>query len=257
VPNFAVLVLSCDKYSDLWDGFFSLFFRNFNYDAKLYLANNFKKYQYKDKSIEIINCGEDKNWSNHLISALKHLNEDFIFIILEDLYIVECIKKEEIFKVIEFSIAENIQHLKYSAFPVGDLGFKKGYKKYSPGMPYSVSVCGIWNKNYLLSLLLDGESAWDFEINGSYRSKFSNERFYCPIKPLIDYINMVEKGRWVLENVEKAKKLGIEIDLGRRLIKGRFAYSVVNYYFNLVVWLIPYNYRIKFVGIIKKLLASY
>ncbi len=257
MPSFAVLILSCDKYSDLWDGFFTLFFRNFNYECKIYLANNYKDFIHKEKYIEVLNCGEDKNWSNHFLKALVNIKEDFVFVILEDLFIIETVNNKEIDNLLNFTFKYNIQYIKYFAFPMGDYNFKHGFKKYSPGMPYSVSVCGIWNKDYLMSLLLDGETAWDFEINGSYRSKFSNERFYCPSKPLFSYLNMVEKGRWVLKNVDEAKKHGVKIDLSRRPVRGRLWYAAVNYYFNLVVRLVPFEWRLKCTDFIKKILVSY
>lgn len=255
--SISVLVLSCDKYSDLWDGFFSLFFKNFNYEIKIYLANNLRDFNFKDRSITVLNCGEDKNWSNHLLNALNCIDEDFIFIILEDLFIINNIKNSDISKLINFAFENNIQHLKYTSFPMGDIQFKDGYKKYSAGMPYSVSVNGIWNKKYLMSLLLDGESAWDFEINGSYRSKFSNERFYCPTLPLFTYLNMVEKGKWVLKNVAKAQKLGIKINIDGRGHRRKINYSLLNSYFNFVIRFVPYRYRVKFIGLIKKILISY
>lgn len=257
MTNISVLVLSCDKYSDLWDGFFSLYFKNFDFKCKVYLANNKLKYNFRDYSINLLNCGEDKNWSNHLLNALNLIEDDYIFIILEDLYILDYVEKSKIAKLFNFAINNKVQHLKYLAFPIGDIPLNNGYFKYSPGMPYSVSVCGIWNKKYLQSLLLDGESAWEFEINGSYRSKYSNKNFMSPAQPILKCLNMVEKGYWVKSNVKKIQNQGIYINLKTRKVKNNISYKIINFYFDFVINFIPFKYRIKIIDILKKLTITY
>ena len=62
--NLAVLVISCDAYSDLWSPFFKLYFRYWS-DNKFdtFLLSNFKKYS--DSRVGSIIVGEDKSWSNN------------------------------------------------------------------------------------------------------------------------------------------------------------------------------------------------
>ncbi|MCX8008474.1 MAG: hypothetical protein N3A54_02085 [Patescibacteria group bacterium] len=79
----AILVLSCDKYSDLWDPFFDLFKRYWkDCPFPVYLGSNTKKYS--DGSIKTILSGSPKDWSTDLLNIVDKIREEFLFIWLED-----------------------------------------------------------------------------------------------------------------------------------------------------------------------------
>jgi hypothetical protein len=130
------------------------------------------------------------------------------------------------------------------------------YSRYEPGMPYLTSVCGIWDKAYLRSLLIDGENAWDFEINASYRAKYNGEFFYALNTPLFFYRNMVEKGGWIKPNYQWALENKIPITPDVRPVKNAVPYYLKKWYFELVLAL-PWRWRLKLGNLIKKLLIVY
>ena len=72
--DFAILILSCDKYSDAWDPFFALF-RKFWPDCpyKVYLATNELKPEVS--GVHIIASGKPKNWSDDTLAVLKQIQE--------------------------------------------------------------------------------------------------------------------------------------------------------------------------------------
>lgn len=256
--QFAVLVISCDKYSDLWEPFFQLFFKNWDTEGyKIYLGSNTKKCEIKN----IINllAGDDVDWSTGLKKILTQIPEKYIFLWLEDLFLIEKVNKDQLNSICEFMSKNDAKHIHFT-YPAlkpdriinGDFGF------YEKGMPYCVNVFGLWEKLYLQNLLLEGESPWNFEIMGSYRASYS-DGFYCVCKPFFNYINTVEKGLWFPDKLKICQDLGLNIDLSKRgvlaggyLVKSKIQMLVFN-----LIKLIKWKHRIRIMNFLRKLLISY
>ena len=83
--KFAILVVSCDKYSDLWNPFFKSFFRFWPYcPFDIYFLSNYK---YANISkIRNLLIGEEIPWSDNLYESLNYLRKDYIFFFLDDLF---------------------------------------------------------------------------------------------------------------------------------------------------------------------------
>jgi len=251
-----LVVLSCDKYADLWKGFFHQWKKFMPIPLHIYLITNYKDFELKDDlKVEVINTGEDPDWSTSLIFGLNQIKEDKIFLILEDLFISESINPQEFLEMFDFCRSQDAQHIKYLANPLGELRVEN-FLKYTPGMPYLVSVCGLWDREYLLSLLIPGESPWDFEVNASYRARYSAERFYSPTKPLLKYKNMVEKGAWIKKSLQWALDNKIPITPKERSIRNNSIFNLKRVYFELMMKF-PWRIRLRISAICKKLLASY
>lgn len=83
--DISVLVVSCDKYSDLWGPFFTLFWRYWTVPScKVYLGSNYLIYN--DPRVETIAIGEDKNWSHGLIEIVSKIDTPYIILMLEDFF---------------------------------------------------------------------------------------------------------------------------------------------------------------------------
>ena len=75
--NLDILVISCDAYSDVWDIFFKSFHKQWvDCPIKLYLLTNNKSYN--SHHANTIKVGEDISWSDNLLRAIKHLNNDYV-----------------------------------------------------------------------------------------------------------------------------------------------------------------------------------
>lgn len=83
--DISVLIVSCDKYSDLWKPFFTLFWRYWpNSSFKVYLGSNYLVY--KDSRVKTIAIGEDKSWSQGLLDMVSRIDTPFIILMLEDFF---------------------------------------------------------------------------------------------------------------------------------------------------------------------------
>jgi len=257
IPNLAVLILSCDKYNDLWDGFYYQFAKYFKLDIPVYFASNKLTPSWSDSKVKIIHTGPEKNWGENFKRAIKQVNSQYIFITLEDLYICSEINDEGC--VLIQSILDqqsDLKHLKYSGFIQGNEEVIKGVKILEAGTPYRVTLCGIWQKNYLLSIIDDLDTPWIFELDGSIRTQ-SDKGFYSLEKPLFQSVNMVEKGYWITSSLRWALKTQIPVNPQSRPRKSFYqdlTSYIKDHYFNIMIH-VSLDRRRKILSLVKKILV--
>lgn len=206
IPNCCVLIVSCDKYSDLWQPFFylmQLYWPDCPYPV--YLSSNFLTCQIP--GITTLPIGEDHNWGSSLLTALAmpQLNEyKYLLLILDDLLIKETVETSKIIACLDFLDKSQGSYLRLVPTPPPDI-ILKGYPwlgLISPGAPYRASLqASFWKKKSLQALLKPDESPWDFEILASRRSDV-DPGYFCTAKRSIRYINSVVRGQWTQEALQ-------------------------------------------------------
>jgi len=255
--NLSILVLSCDKYSDLWEPFFECFFRYWP-DCKfpIYLGSNNKIFD--NQSVKTILSGDDKDWSSSLLNILEQINSEYVFIFLEDFFLVDNVDNLKFDDLFNILVENDFNHCHIGLNPKTNSFIESGIGIYEKGMPYRTNVFGLWKKSYLKNIIIRGENPWNFEIMGSYRSSY-DDGFYCIPNGIFKTMNMVEKGKWFPSNIKFIKNLGICIDENRREKLSGFYFfkSKIQIIFVKLVTLIPYRNRVKLMNIIRKILFSY
>ncbi|MDI6792494.1 MAG: hypothetical protein QME81_06460 [bacterium] len=210
--KFAVVVVSCDKYSDLWKPFFQLFGR-FWLDCpfNVYLLSN--EVIANIPRVKNLLIGEDISWSDNLIKGVSQLKEKNIFLVLDDLFLFDFVNSQKILEVFDWIIKSKANYVRLNPFPRPDRQYNKLVGVVSKGTIYRTStVSSVWKKDVLLNLLKPGESAWDFEVYGTVRSN-SYDGFYSTWENHFPIINTVIKSKWQRKAVKKITSLGIDIDL--------------------------------------------
>lgn len=253
----SILVLSCDKYSDLWKPFFDCFFKFWSdCDYKIYLGANNKTFN--DSRVETILSGDDKDWSSSFLNILDQVKSEYVIVLLEDLFLVDFVNNEKIDSVFEFLINKNFNFCHIGKTVGADKIINNDIGLLDGGMPYRVNVFGIWKKVYLKNILIKGENAWNFEIMGSYRASY-DDGFYFTREKILNTLNMVEKGKWFPDKLENIKKMGINIqDSQRGVLGGLYLFkSKIQILIVSVVVLIPWRFRVKIMGILRKIFFSY
>lgn len=257
--DFAILILSCDKYADLWAPFFSQFKRRFTgVDYPIYLGSNLLRCD--EPGVITILSGSDDDWSSSYVKILNQIKEQRLFVILEDLLPATNVDGVHFKSIVRFMNDYDAKHIKYWPNPKPDMVFTADprFGIYSKGAPYRSTVCGFWDREYLLKLLLPGESPWNFEIFGSYRTSYS-DGFYSLKEPLFECRNMIEKGSWIADSVEWALGEKIDLQLDRRpQLKGKkHGLSLLKMrYFDLLIRL-PWKRRVTIMNVLRKALISY
>jgi hypothetical protein len=257
--NFCILILSCDKYSDLWQPFLQQFFKFFPYEnVPIYLGSNTKNCLHP--GVKSILSGDDIDWSSSYLKILGEIKERKILVILDDLFITSKVVPEMINSVKKFSLERDSKFIRCWAnpFPPDARSNARNIGIVDKGAPYRVTVCGIWDRNTLMELLIPGESPWEFEVFASYRSSYM-DGFYATYEPIVDVINAVEKGAWMPGMIQKCKELRIPIIRKCRpeqknisLLKSWSAKFIFN-----SVSKVPWRYRVRSMNFLRKIFATY
>jgi hypothetical protein len=259
----AILVLSCDKYRDLWNPFFDFFFKYWpDCPYKIYLSSNFIPYE-RQGVASILSC-ELTNWSNETILVLNQIKEDHVLVILEDYFIYKRVDHILVEKCFNYLSENNGLFIRLAIFPKDhrelwdyNLTEEEQIGKIKKDQMYPINLqVGIWSKNGLMEIIKEGESPWEFEIEGSKRSNNIGKDCFC----LTDTLNLkyvhgpitylctaVSRGVWMRDAISLAKKEGIKIAALNRKIENRWTYFKRKIYFAM-----PFKYR-KYMDYIKNL----
>ena len=165
-----IMVLSCDKYEDVWDNFFSIkdkFWPDCNF--QWYLVTESKHYHRND----VITINSEGNWSTRLRNAVRSVNSKYICTFLDDYFIVDAVDNGHINYLVDYVDEHKVSFLNM------DDGFdhiqrNPGLQEYDDNLliipkhlHYGIDTAGaIWDKDFLLEKLGDGDySAWQFELD--------------------------------------------------------------------------------------------
>ena len=87
MKDLAVVLITCDKYSWLWDAWHYHFRNNWRIDCPVYFCNEVQPIEYK--GITQITCGyvepNANKWTKQVRECVEHIPEQHLFVILEDL----------------------------------------------------------------------------------------------------------------------------------------------------------------------------
>ena len=167
--NMTMLILSCDKFSDLWDGHIKLLEQNWpDRDMETYIVTDAPANKSYPK-VQIINAGTDAEWSDRLAYALKHVDTDFVFITLDDYYLIKKVDDKSIVALLEMMEKENIDYVRLFPRPKRatreELPGYKGIRNIDITCNYSVNLySGLWKKAFIESTVKMPKNAWQFEV---------------------------------------------------------------------------------------------
>lgn len=195
------MVVSCDKYADLWDPFFHSLRKNWpDCPYAVYLVTNHK--DYNAPGVTVIKVGDDLSYSDNLEAAISQITEPWTILWLEDIFIAKPVDTHRLQDIIAQAQALPVGYLKlstdlplsYDGAPGQEIG------PLPKGIRYRSAIgLSLYNVETLKKLLIPGASAWD--LDKSTLSNDLDEAFYALTskaarRPPIPILNAVIKGRW-------------------------------------------------------------
>lgn len=232
----AILVLSCDKYSDVWNPFFQFFNKYWkNCPFPVYLGTNDTLFHFEN--VKQIFSHKNTTWSDELETILYQIPHKNIIIILEDYFIYDRVDNEELFRIIDVMEQQNAAYVKLGAFPkkYDELWPYKLLSNYTKlgviekGAKYRLSLqTALWNKDVLLKLLNKKENPWQFELEASKRSNLLENPFLLVVAdpkqtivhgPIPYYCTALSAGKWMRGAIRLCNKENIEVDLTVRSVE--------------------------------------
>ncbi|MFZ2448251.1 MAG: hypothetical protein WAW37_17980 [Syntrophobacteraceae bacterium] len=229
------LVISCDAYSDCWKGFFHGL-RKYWPDCPFQVAivSNFK--DAGEPGVRTIKIGEDADWSSNLLMALDRIETPYVLLTCEDGWMTTPVNTGAILDFVRVLDQDRADYIRLHPCPPPDkdfledarLGLLADHASYRTSMQMP-----LWRLSVLKELLRPGENAWEWELNGTIRSRAYHDRFLC-VKVLdrvnglpryegIDYINSaVVKRKWSRMAIDYSEKEKLGIDFSRRPVESRW-----------------------------------
>ncbi len=197
----AIIVVSCDRYADLWEPFFKCFFKYWaDCPYEVYLGTNHKSFDCP--SVTSLPIGEDRSYSENLSAMLALIPEEWVIFWVDDRFISGPVVTAEVIRLIERGQKLDVAFLKLiPEHPLAYHDHNHGLGPIPKGTKYRVSMTiALWRKTCLNQLLVFGETAWALEKNGTNRSVVFERPFYGLSKSLIDrppipHVHTLVKGR--------------------------------------------------------------
>ena len=246
------LILSCDKFSDLWDGNVRLFNRNWpdrGFESFI-VTESTTDHQYPE--VGIIAAGEHAEWSERLSVALQHVKTEYVFITLDDYYLIQPVDADRMAQMIALMERDGYDYLRFFQEPKRATGAElTGYSKMyhvDTSFMYSVNLYpGIWKKEFLAFALREPKSAWDFEVSLAGIAREFGAKCICSYNDDYKILDVVRKGK-ILHAAQRYFKANPGLYEGQRPVQ-TWSYEVGLWIKTLFsshspMWLYPYLKKI-------------
>lgn len=253
--NTALLVLSCDKYADIWPPFFDFLFRFWpDCPYPVYLGSNEKIFD--DARVRTICSGAARDWSNDTLAILGQIPERNVIILLEDYFVYAHPDQPQLDCCIALLEKYNATFLRLACFP-SDHFVDYAYDAIAEQPEFVITrkearyrvnlQAGIWDKEKLMQLIVPGESPWAFETEGTKRSRETDD-VYLGVRetkgvrsvhgPIPYLCTALSRGVWMRDAIELCEANGIALDTSHRPIESAGEYRKRKMYHSM-----PYGFR--------------
>lgn len=235
-----MLILSCDKFSDLWDGHVKQLEKHWpDRNMKTYIVtdkNTSKQYA----NVEILSVGKDAEWSDRLFYALKTVNTEYVFITLDDYFLIQDVSSEGIKNLLRMMEENGLDYVRLFKRPTKATreaikGFTKAFN-IDTTFKYSVNLySGIWKTEFMKACVANPLNPWEFEV--ALPKMACEYKAKCAVSNNKDFVilDVVRKGKLlhtsyfyfkthpgIYEGTREVNSLCYEIRLGVKTLVGRY-----------------------------------
>ena len=164
-----LLILSCELFSDLWDAHvyqLEKYWSDRGMDT--YIVTD-KKHETSYEGVKVIAAGEGVEFTDRLKYALEQIDSEYIFITLDDYFLIKNVSNESIEHLVGLMDEQNYDYIRLFKRPTKSKGKRiKGYKRVNDinvNNRYSVNLySGIWRKEFLKNTLREPLNPWVYEV---------------------------------------------------------------------------------------------
>lgn len=168
-----MLVNSCDKNSHLWKPFSALFnlYWDKNIDIKKYILS--ETIVDNIEGFDFILAGKN-SWTKCVLHALNQIKTKYVFWWIEDFFMIDTIKYDSfetfIYLMEHYGADKFVIHHPHAELKLSPLLPEHNIFTMNSDSPYTTTLQpSIWDVEHFKSCLLDDETPWQFELQGSER----------------------------------------------------------------------------------------
>lgn len=218
----ACLIASTDSFVDVWPPALECLRRYWpDRPWPVFTLSNFTPW-----GEQPVMVGEDKGWCRNVARGLELVNAEFVMLWLEDMLLCEPVQTEYLVASLDALKADpNLAAVRVGPGPetyepIRNTVFCRVMK--TSGYRCNTSPT-IWRASYLRDMLGAGNTAWEFEINGSKRSAARDEEIWKVnlLPPPVQLVfTMVTRGQFEEGALDWLQRVGISVDASKRAVKG-------------------------------------
>jgi len=201
IDDLAVVMVTCDKYSFLWDGWYHYYKKNFDHKFKEYFISDSDECPFEGFEHLKYDTTDANGWTGAVRGCIEKIPHENVFFLLDDilfntdisslfmvLYAVFCAYEMDSLRIIMKRSAATGKNT--------NITLRNSYiRELNQNSKYLVSyVPNIFKKSVLLDFLSVNESPWDSEVKGTKRIKDKGYKIYDYLLPGW-YVNAVVKGK--------------------------------------------------------------
>lgn len=162
----SILVLSCDKYEDLWNPFFKLLKKYWKIvsPSNLYISTESKQCD----SVNTI-CVNEEMWTTRIRKSLEQIKTKYVIIMCDDFFLRKPVRQDVINKCVKYMNADSdIASFNFEMDYTNDLiecdYLEFGQKKEYSGYKHSCQA-SLWNREILIKELEQNQTPWAWELS--------------------------------------------------------------------------------------------
>lgn len=213
-----MVVFSCDSCQDTFEPFHKCVEKYYpNHPEIIYITETVKNPYYKT----ICKNYPVELWTKKIREALKKIDDNIILLMTDDNFIREPVDVERI-KYCEKNLKDNIAMFNFEkSFDDQDLPCQyEGFKKKNPnGIVLTSIMCGMWQKDKLLTVLNITCKPWEIErlnIAHDFEYYINSKDYIINFGYHFQQPFAITKGKWAREIIPFFEKEEIEIDYSIR-----------------------------------------
>lgn len=209
VRDLAIVVNSCDAYSDVLELFFAALQDQWP-DCPYPIVINTENNNYERFPATVHNSGAkgaDK-WGERLRGTLQSTSSEFVLMLCDDFILEAAVSLEGLESALDLLQGDETSAVVYlinTSLPVVEPGDSNMYLEVRDGSDYRLnSAPGIWRKRDLLNYTEPNDNPWAWEVFGSYRTYRDGKSFYTLNPKFTDVYpydyrkgGAIYRGKWV------------------------------------------------------------
>lgn len=208
-----LVIHSCNKFSDLWDGHVQLLNKNWpDRDCRTLLVTDGPTERRFD-GVEVLSTGEGFELSKRIAAMLPKITTEYVLVTLDDYYPIYPISSEKIQALVEAMDKEGLDYIRLFKRPDSRkriAGYDTLYEVELYGdrdVHYQVNLyAGIWRKSFIEKTVEVERNAWDYELSLTKIARRDHLKCAMSKGHEFEILDVVRKGKLLHKAARYLKK---------------------------------------------------
>jgi hypothetical protein len=212
----AVVISSCDAYSDLWPCFFHFFFKHWpSAPTPVYLIANERSY--RDPRVKTIKVGADRQWGSNTRTAISGIDAELVMLLLDDFFFDAPFREADFQAAAVQMQAAGGRLLEMRLHgSIGTMVNDTWFRRADPSNLCAGINSNLWQRELLMEIAEPGLNIWQCESLVRKKLREGEQNFFFMKEDAPRLISFVEgvRGRfWKPEGLSYLRANGIQPDL--------------------------------------------